>query len=45
MIEVVIDSIRISLVSQHRIVMLKDPEIVVQGKGVLHLRYPVRTAR
>ena len=26
MIEVVIDSIRISLVSQHRIVMLKDPE-------------------
>ena len=26
MIEVVIDSIRISLVSQHRIVMLKDPD-------------------
>ncbi|MCB1466961.1 MAG: dihydrofolate reductase family protein [Rhizobiaceae bacterium] len=32
-----------SLPSSH--LMLKDPEIVVQGKGVLHLRYPVRTAR
>jgi hypothetical protein len=22
--------------------MLEDPEVVVQGDGVLHLRYPVR---
>jgi hypothetical protein len=26
-------------------VMLEDPEVVIQGEGVLHLRYPVRRKR
>jgi hypothetical protein len=25
--------------------MLEDPEVVIQGEGVLHLRYPVRRSR
>jgi dihydrofolate reductase len=25
--------------------MLEDPDVVVQGDGVLHLRYPVRGGR
>ena len=25
--------------------MLEDPEVVIQGDGVLHLRFPVRRAR
>ena len=25
--------------------MLEDPEVVIQGKGVLHLRYPVKRER
>lgn len=24
-------------------VLLGDPEVVIQGKGVLHLRFPVRS--
>jgi dihydrofolate reductase len=26
-------------------VLLDDPDVVVQGEGVLHLRYPVRRGR
>ncbi|HEY8029230.1 MAG TPA: hypothetical protein VIE38_06940 [Gaiellaceae bacterium] len=25
--------------------MLEDPEVVIQGDGVLHLRYPVQRGR
>ena len=25
--------------------MLSDPEVVIQGDGVLHMRYPVRRGR
>ena len=32
-----------TLASGH--LMLEDPDVVIQGKGVLHLRYPVHRLR